>query len=228
MPDRAQMYNLVFRLGIEAVLTPDFLQHVDTTAPLSQQRRTYAECGAAALINRMLAFDWKYTLAENDLPKVVGATRVAGIETGFPFLDQRLVDFSLELHPEYKLRGLTLRWFFKEALRGFLPDEIITKKKHGFGLPFGAWLTAHCGLKSLALDSLAGLQHRGIVRRDFLDDLVSKHLPRFPGYYGEMVWILMMLEQWLRAHPRSAHEVSGGSGGSMDRRTEHAAARAAP
>jgi asparagine synthase (glutamine-hydrolysing) len=22
-------------------------------------------------------------------------------------------------------------------------------------------------------------------------------LPEHPGYYGEMVWILMMLEQWL-------------------------------
>ena len=228
MPDRAEMYNLIFRLGIEAVLTPEFLLQVDTTAPVADQRGEYAACAASALINRMLAFDWKYTLADNDLPKVVGATRLAGIETGFPFLDQRLVDFSLELHPEYKLRGLSLRWFFKEALRGFLPQEIIVKKKHGFGLPFGTWLMAHGGLKALALDSLASLQDRGIVRRDFLDDLVSSHLPRFPGYYGEMVWILMMLEQWLRAHPQAAHEASGAFDASTDRRKEPAAARAAP
>jgi asparagine synthase (glutamine-hydrolysing) len=28
---------------------------------------------------------------------------------------------------------------------------------------------------------------------------LTKHLPEHPGYYGEMVWIMMMLEQWLAA-----------------------------
>ena len=50
------------------------------------------------------------------------------------------------LPPDWKLRPFKLRWFFKEALRGFLPDEIITKKKHGFGLPFGVWMGRHIGL----------------------------------------------------------------------------------
>jgi asparagine synthase (glutamine-hydrolysing) len=25
-------------------------------------------------------------------------------------------------------------------------------------------------------------------------------LPAHPGYYGEMIWILMMMEQWLQHH----------------------------
>jgi len=90
-----------------------------------------------------------------------------------------------------------LRWFFKEALRGFLPDEILTKKKQGFGLPFGVWTLRHDGLKQFALASLASLAQRGIVRPDFIDALVKVHLHQHAGYYGEMVWILMMLEQWL-------------------------------
>ena len=28
----------------------------------------------------------------------------------------------------------------------------------------------------------------------------DKRLPEHPGYYGEMVWIVMMLEQWMRSH----------------------------
>jgi asparagine synthase (glutamine-hydrolysing) len=39
-----------------------------------------------------------------------------------------------------------------------------------------------------------------VVRPAFVRDLVSTHLPAHPGYYGEMVWILMMLEQWLQSH----------------------------
>ena len=54
----------------------------------------------------------------------------------------------MRLPPDLKVKGLKLRWFFKEALRGFLPDAIITKKKHGFGLPFGIWASQHAALGS--------------------------------------------------------------------------------
>ena len=37
--------------------------------------------------------------------------------------------------------------------------------------------------------------------------LISQRLPEHPGYYGEMVWILMMLEQWLAAKVPRFHIV---------------------
>ncbi len=199
LPERMQMYNMLLRLGVHDVFTPDFLATVDTGGPARQQAEVWAQARANSPLNRMLAFDWRYTLAEADLPKVVGTTQLAGVAVGFPFLDAQLHDFSMRLPPSYKLKGLKLRWFFKEALRGFLPDEILTKKKQGFGLPFGVWANRHDALRELATDSLRSLGGRGIVQRRFIDDLLQTHLPAHPGYYGEMVWILMMLEQWLRA-----------------------------
>lgn len=201
MPDRMQSYNLLDRLGMAEVLTPAFLAAVDTGAPREHQRATWAAGPhEASLVNQMLAFDWRYTLAENDLPKVVGTTALAGVDVSFPLLDTRLLDFSLKLPTSYKLKGLKLRWFFKEALRGFLPDEILTKKKHGFGLPFGPWAVKDAALNALAAESLRGIAARGIVRADFVDSLLTRRLKEHAGYYGEMVWILMMLEQWLRRH----------------------------
>jgi asparagine synthase (glutamine-hydrolysing) len=200
MPDRMQTYNLLMRLGLNDLLTPEFLARVDSEGPRTDQRKVWAEIGNTRLLDRMLAFDWRYTLAENDLPKVVGTTQLAGVNVGFPLLDDRLVDFSMQLPPNYKLRGFKLRWFFKEALRGFLPDEILTKKKHGFGLPFGPWTLKHTGLKALAQESLNSMVERGLVRHEFVRRLFTEFLPAHPGYYGEMVWILMMLEQWLRRH----------------------------
>lgn len=197
MPDRMQMYNLLTRLGLTKVLTPEFLAQVKPEDTLHQQQETYNSGDGGALVNRMLWYDWKYTLADNDLPKVVGAGRLANVQVGFPLLDDRLVDFSLRLDPELKLKGLTLRWFFKEALKDFLPAEIITKKKHGFGLPFGVWAVENPALRSLALESIDSLRSRRIVRADFLDRLIKEYLPQHPGYYGELVWILMMLAQWL-------------------------------
>jgi asparagine synthase (glutamine-hydrolysing) len=198
MPERDEFYNLLLRLGLADVLTSEFLARIDQRAPARLRRQEWERAVTGSELNRALAFDWRFTLADSDLPKVRGTTALAGVGVRYPFLADEVLAFSLKLPAEYKLKGLKLRWFFKEALRGFLPDEIITKKKQGFGLPFGVWVTQYAGLKSLALDSLASLRGRGIVRPGFITTLVEQRLPEHPGYYGEMVWILMMLEQWLR------------------------------
>jgi len=200
MPDRLQIYNLLLRLGRETVLTPAFLAQVDAGSALRHQQASWAAADTPSELNRTLAYDWRYTLAESDLPKVNMTTRLAGLEVGFPMLDSDLLAFSLKLPVALKLRGLKLRWFFKEALRGFLPDEILTKKKQGFGLPFGVWAIRHAGLGRLAADSLGSLSTRGFVRPEFIRNLLDVRLKEHPGYYGEMVWILMMLEQWLQHH----------------------------
>ena len=200
MPDRLRMYNLITRLGIEQTVTGEFLAQVDTSLPLQQQRQVWAAARTRSNTNRELAYDWRYTLAESDLPKVSGTTRLADLDVGFPMLDDDLLAFSQRLPVEYKLKGLKLRWFFKEALRGFLPDEILVKKKQGFGLPFGVWTTQNEALKKIASDSVRGLVDRGILRAEFVDALLNKHLYEHPGYFGEMIWISMMLEQWLRTH----------------------------
>jgi asparagine synthase (glutamine-hydrolysing) len=210
MPDRLEQYNLLRRMGPDLVLTESFLATVDTADPIRQQRSVWAMAKADTAIDRTLAYDWRYTLAENDLSKVHWATSLAGIDVGFPMLDDELRAFSQRLRSSHKLRGLQLRWFFKEALRGFLPDDILRKKKHGFGLPFGVWLTRHARLRELAFDSLGALASRDIVRREFIEALRMQHLHEHPGYYGEMVWILMMLEQWFSAQASRARAGTAG------------------
>lgn len=204
MPDRLNTYNQLEWLGPAEVLEDAFLELVDIDEPSNQQRATYARVNGS-LVNAMLAFDWKYTLADNDLPKVCRTAALAEIEIGFPLLADEIVDFSLRLPSTLKLRGLRLRYFFKEALRGFLPDPVISKKKHGFALPFGLWLVSHQPLRELAQASLSSIADRGIARRRFLHDLMHRRLAEHPGYFGGMVWVLMMLEQWLaRKAPRFA------------------------
>jgi asparagine synthase (glutamine-hydrolysing) len=199
MPARLETYNLLERYGTAAVFSPGFLTTRDKGQPLALLNETYHETEAQSLINRMLALDLKFTLADNDLPKVRGACELAGMEVAFPFLNDEMVAFSARLSPNMKLKGTKLRYFFKEALRGYLPDEIITKQKHGFGLPFGVWLQKDKGLHALAADSLTDLKLRHIVRADFIDSLLSQHLNEHAGYHGTMVWVLMMMEQWYKS-----------------------------
>ena len=200
MPARYDNYNLLERLGAGSVFTDGFLETVDSRQPRARVAQDYGEAHARALINRMLALDLKYTLADNDIPKVARSCELAGVDVRFPMLDDALVAFSASLPPGLKLKGTQLRYFFKEALRGYLPDAIITKTKHGFGLPFGLWLQKHAPLRELAFDSLADLKGRRIVRGSFIDELTSMHVQAHAAYYGTMVWILMMLELWFVHH----------------------------
>ena len=209
MPDRMQIYNLLTRIGPSSVFTPEFLAGVDPARAASRtSSRPSPRRRQRATLNRMLAYDWQYTLADNDLPKVTGTATLAGVDVGFPLLDDRLLDFSLGLPPAHKLRGRKLRWFFKEALRGFLPDEIIAKKKHGFGLPFGVWLMrdrapARARPRRRSTRSRHAASSGRSLSRTLFDERIGEHA----GYYGEMVWILMMLEQWLARRVASGQRI---------------------
>jgi asparagine synthase (glutamine-hydrolysing) len=194
LPDRLEDYNLLRRVGAARLLSPDLLAAVDIEAPLRLRREVWAQAGCASTINRMLHYDWRFTLADSDLPKVREATQLAGIEARYPLLDSELDAFALRLAPSMKLRGSKLRYFFKEALRGFLPDEILAKSKHGFGLPFGAWAVSHPPLRDFVHATIDRLLQRGWLQAPFVREILDRHLREHPGYYGELVWLLMVLE----------------------------------
>jgi asparagine synthase (glutamine-hydrolysing) len=85
-------------------------------------------------------------------------------------------------------------------MEGFLPVEILNKSKHGFGLPFGVWMRTHPQLQELGYDSLLALKKRDYFRPDFIDHAIGLHRTGHAAYYGELIWILMMLELWFQAH----------------------------
>src|SRR5690606_30632331 len=107
-------------------------------------------------------------------PKVTRMCHAAGVEVAFPMLTRALVEHSLRLQPGQKLHRQRLRHFFKESLRGFLPDEIIEKKKQGFGVPFGDWLLGHPKLRARAEEALRALAARGVIRAEFLEQLLAR------------------------------------------------------
>ena len=209
MPARYESYNLLERVGPRNLFDGEFLAQIDQDRPHARLHEAYHASHATSLINRLLALDLEFTLADNDLPKVTRTCDLAGIDVAFPLLREPVVELSATLPPDFKLRGTRLRYFFKEALRDFLPPETITKTKHGFGLPAGLWLRDHAPLRELANDALGSLRRRGIFRGEFLDELLARRLREHPGYYGTLLWILMMLELWFEQRSPSSARMNG-------------------
>lgn len=200
MPERLESWNYMYRIDLGAMLEPEFRAAIDTRAPLRTMAEVYQQAPSDALMHRMLFFDWQYTLSDNDLRKVGTMCCLAGIKVSYPMLDPRIIDLSLRVPPKMMMHGLELRSFYKRSLKGFLPDAILDKKKHGFGLPFGVWLKTHARLGELIYGLLGDLKRRGIVQPAFLDNLVAEHREGHPGYFGYAIWDLAMLEAWLQAH----------------------------
>ena len=200
LPDRLDSYAFLVRHDPAEIFNPDFLAQVSTQEPLELKRAAYFTPDEASTLNRMLYLDWHFTLHDNDLVKINTACRLAGVEIAYPLLDDALVEFSCRIPTAQKLRRTKLRWFYKDAVRGFLPETIINKKKHGFGLPFGVWTRSDPRLLAITDDALESLKQRGWFQPAFLDQARQMHREAHAAYYGELVWILTMLELWLRGN----------------------------
>lgn len=199
LPDRLQTYNFLHMTSHADMFTPAFVRHVDPERPLTLLRDEYRRVDADP-VDRMLYLDWKFTLADNDLRKVTVMCEQAGVEVRFPMLDNNVVELSTRVPPEILLPRFNLRHFYREAMRGFLPDQILSKSKHGFGLPFGVWLATSPELMKIADECFTGMRQREIFRADYLDDLLRRHRTEHAGYYGTMIWQIVVLEKWLAAH----------------------------
>lgn len=203
MPERTDSYNFLVRTPPASIFEPSFLSAIDPGRPFELMRERYAAAPSAALVDRMLYLDWKFTLADNDLRKVGRMCELAGVDVRYPWLDDEVVELSVTVPAHWKVRGRTLRYFVKRALDGFLPRAIITKSKHGFGLPFGEWLKNSPLLRDQVDALLTSLKRRSIVRPAFIDDLTLQHRLGHASYYGTMVWVLVMLEAWMQAQRRA-------------------------
>ena len=85
-------------------------------------------------------------------------------------------------------------------MRGFLPDEIIHKTKHGMGLPIAKWLRDDKALNTLLEESLfseSTLLTR-YIRPEYLRELRDKLYTEETSYYGDNLWVFLILEMWMR------------------------------
>jgi len=198
MPDRMERYNFINHFDANAIFDDAFLSSVDTDLPISEKRNIYLQPDNASLLNRMLYMDWKFTLADNDLVKVSKTAELANIEVRYPMLNDDLVKMSTKIPSAVKMKGQHLRSFYKGAFKDFLPDEVINKPKHGFGLPFGEWLKKSPDLQDHIYDNLNALKKRNYIDSKFIDNIIHIHrTDSAASYFGTMVWILAVLEEWL-------------------------------
>jgi asparagine synthase (glutamine-hydrolysing) len=200
MPERLETYNFLHQTPLAEIFSEDFLAQIDPDQPLQFLKNTYNRTSNDDLIKQMLFLDDKFTLADNDLRKVNRMCELAGVDVHYPMLQENLVAFSTSIPSKWLMQGFELRSFYKEGLRNFLPKATLAKSKQGFGLPFGVWMSSDKELKQFAVASLESIEKRGFLNPAYIKNLIRLHQEGHASYYGTMIWLLVMLEQWLSTH----------------------------
>ena len=204
-PDRYFRWMPLQYFAPERILGPQMPFRNGHSDLLSIARDHYRSARASCELNRLLHLDVKMVLGDNDLPKVVRSSELAGIDVRFPYLDHPLAEFSGRIPARLKLKGLEKRYLFKRATRNLLPKAILQKKKHGFGLPIGLWLKDNPKFRQLAHDVLLDPRtyQRGYFRRDFVEFLFASMAQDQTPYYGDLLYSFLILELWHRKHVES-------------------------
>jgi len=152
--------------------------------------------GASSILGRLLHTDIKTYLVEL-LMKQDQMSMSASIESRVPFLDHVLVEFAARLPDRMKLRGFTTKRILREAIRGLLPDEILSRRKMGFPVPFAQWTRDRWQpvVREVLLDRRT--RERGFIDADAVERLLDAH--REGTVNGaDAIWALMNFELWFR------------------------------
>jgi asparagine synthase (glutamine-hydrolysing) len=134
--------------------------------------------GGSAL-KHALWTDRHLNLANGLTHKMDMALGAYGVEGRAPFLDHRILEWTQALPSGDLVRGQERKILLREAYRAELPREIITRPKHGFGAPIGAWLAGP--LRQMVQDSLpCPLLHPALQK----------------SARGQRQWTLLMFARW--------------------------------
>ena len=79
------------------------------------------------------------------------------LEVRCPILDHVFMEYAAKIPYNLKLKGLEGKHIFKKALKKYLPDDILYRKKMGFGVPILEWMKGDLKeyTRSLVLDGEA-------------------------------------------------------------------------
>jgi asparagine synthase (glutamine-hydrolysing) len=210
--DRLARYTACFGPDArERLLTPDFAAAVTEHDPEQVVRDAWEAASGDDVLDVLLEVDVRTYLPGDLLTKIDIATMAHGLEARSPLLDDEVMQFAASIPAGLKLRGGTKKAVLRDALRGWIPDEIVDKRKQGFSVPMAEWLRGELRpvVEEVLLDP--GTRARGLLDETEVRRLLDRHVERRADETPRL-WALLVLETWFRevVERRPAREIDGG------------------
>ncbi len=169
-------------------------QHASSIALMEVAVSKFSAQHHPDILAQMIFWELKNRLPELLLMRVDKITMANSIEARVPFLDHKIVEFSMSIPEKLKLKNGVTKYILKKSLRGLLPDEIIDRRKIGFAGSGKNMLTpqifAHA--KSLLLHP-----HHQYFNKEYVSELLHEY-ERTGINYTPQIWTLYNFELWHR------------------------------
>ena len=145
---------------------------------------------------RQAIFDLQFYLQYDLLTKVDRASMHYSLETRVPFLDHRLIEYSLNLSPKLKIRNNISKYVLKEILYQYVPKTFFNRPKQGFAIPLENWLKKE--LYFLIEEDLSKekIEKYNIVKFSEIER-IKKEFIDGKNYLYNRIWHLIVLHRWL-------------------------------
>ncbi len=125
------------------------------------------------------------------------------LESRVPFCDNEILDFSLSLSMDDKLKNNELKYILKESMREVLPAEVYNQPKKGFPTPFSIWFRKDLRNYVYAILLDKKTVERGIFNPRYVRKLLDKYTRQKKDgslslIGANKIWSLLMTELWFR------------------------------
>lgn len=161
--------------------------------PFTEMMRT---APALSGLDRAQYADLKFWLPGDILTKVDRTSMAVSLEAREPLLDHRLIEFAAALPESVRLRRGQGKWLMKQAMRRYLPEEVLFRPKQGFVTPISQWFRGPLAGAAQAIGSSAALARTGWFDTARLGRIAEQHLAGTSDH-GRLLWQLLMLDRSL-------------------------------
>jgi len=194
--ERYLRWNAYFTADLPGLLKPDLAASLDRERLLESFRASYA-AGEGSTLAHLLQLNFETYLLDDLLVKMDRMSMAHGLEARSPFLDTAVVEFGASLPDRLRMRFGRGKVLLRRAMKGILPDSILTRGKMGFGAPLGAWFRSDLDgfVRERLLDPASPLYE--YLRPEPVAGLLKRHGAATADLSAQ-IWALLTLESWLR------------------------------
>jgi asparagine synthase (glutamine-hydrolysing) len=199
----------------KTILNPDFQSALNGYDPLTLFEDFYRRPRGVDHLTRLQYLDIKTYLVDDILVKVDRASMANSLEVRCPLLDHKFMEVIARIPSSLKLKDGEGKYIFKKALRPYLPEDILTRRKQGFAVPLARWLRGD--LKRVAADLICTPDSLGILNERHVRALWERHQSGRSDF-GTDLWTILMFRLWEETHLKQrpaklarGHEAAAGS-----------------
>jgi asparagine synthase (glutamine-hydrolysing) len=178
-----------------ALLRPEISDRI-AADPFAPIRRQLAGRQFATPLDRELYLETRFMMVSSPLFKVDKMSMAHGLEVRVPMLDHHFIEACATIPGPLKLSGFTTKAIFRTAMRGILPEAILTRGKQGYSLPIKNWLRME--LREFMMDTLDGSPVvNDLFDKRYIHRLIEEH-QTYRANHNHVLWGLLNLAIWHR------------------------------